>query len=77
MKLPRSQVFGSICFKDFLIWPSPHLRTMAIMLPMYFSKGSNAELTGLLRVMRNMCQIFDDSFYHGRDGMVKETQAAG
>jgi len=42
-----------------------------------FSKNSNAELTGLFRIMRDMCQVFDDSFYHGRGGMVKETQAAG
>jgi hypothetical protein len=37
------------------------------MLPMYFTEGSfsksnDAELTGLLRIMRNMCQVFDDSF---------------
>jgi hypothetical protein len=54
----------------------------AILLPVYFSessfsKSSDAELTGLLRIMRNMCQVFDDSFYHGGGGMVKKTQAAG
>jgi hypothetical protein len=42
-----------------------------------FSKSSDAELAGLLRIMRNMCQVFDDSFYHGGGGMVKKTQAGG